>query len=229
MTDRSVRFVAVISEPYFPFFQWLEDEELPIPARSSQLDDSLAKYLEHLWLDDVNVTYAGHTLSAFRRFYPAMRFKLTMAKQFFTNWKSIHVPGQAVPMPANVAMALAGVAITIKEEALALLILLGFTAFLRTSEIIQLAPRQIHVNVAEGVVILALPATKTSKTKKKVWLCVTPSSAVSPSMCCPPPEGRLSLSPAAALYLFTSAAPQLYWLQPPPGRSIPFFSDGQTL
>lgn len=174
MTDQSLCFVGLhprtlrsYKRALLSFFLWLEDEELPIPARSSQLDESLAQYLEHLWLGGVNVTYAGHTLSAFRKFYPAMRLKLPTAKQFFTNWKSVHVPRQAVPMPANVAMALAGVAITIQEQSLALLILLGFTTFLRTSEIIQLKPGQVHVDVDKGVIILALPASKTSKNKEE--------------------------------------------------------------
>lgn len=46
------------------FFRWLDDEGEPIPSRPSILDDLLAQYLEHLWLDDINITYAGHVLSA---------------------------------------------------------------------------------------------------------------------------------------------------------------------
>ena len=65
----------------------------------------------------------------------------------------------------NVALALAGVAVSIQEEALGLLILLGFTAFLRTGEITALRPQQIQVNISLGQIILALPATKTSKNK----------------------------------------------------------------
>lgn len=174
MTERSLRFVGLhwrtlrsYRRALLSFFEWLDDEGIHIPAKTSQLDDVLAQYLEHLWLDDINITYAGHTLSAFRRFYPALRFKLPTAKQFFTNWKSIHVPRQAVPMPADVALALAGVAVSIQEEALALLILLGFTAFLRTGEIIELQAQQIRINVELGQIILALPATKTSKNKEE--------------------------------------------------------------
>ena len=145
------------------FFQWLDDENRPLPSRSHQLDEDLSEYLEHLWLDDVNITYAGHTLSAFRRFYPRIRYKLPQAKQFFSNWKSVHVPRQAVPMPPEVALALGGLAISIKDYTLAFLILVGFAAFLRTGEIASLEAQQIQVDLSSGRIILALPSTKTSR------------------------------------------------------------------
>lgn len=159
------------------FFNWLDDENIPLPSRAATLDDLLARYLEHLWLDDIHITYAGHTLSALRRFYPRLRFKTPTARQFFTNWKSVHVPRQAVPMPAEVAMALAGVAISVKDEPLALLILLGFTAFLRTGEIIRLQRNHIQVDCRSGQIILALPATKTSRNKQESVAVVDPKIA----------------------------------------------------
>lgn len=79
----------------------------------------------------------GHTLSALRRFYLQLRFKLPVSRQFFTNWKSMHVTKQAVPFPGDVIMALAGVALAAEEWNLAALVLLGFAAFLRTGEIVN--------------------------------------------------------------------------------------------
>ena len=77
----------------------------------------------------------------------------------------MHVTRQAVPMPAEVALALAGVALTAQEPRLALLIILGFTAFLRTGEITGLKVSQVQADPLSGQIILALPATKTSKRK----------------------------------------------------------------
>lgn len=145
------------------FFDWLEAEEMAIPTKPSTLDEMLAMFLEHLWLDDINVTYAGHTLSAFRRFYPQLRFRLPVSRQFFSNWKSIHVPKQAVPLPGDVVMALAGVALAADQQQLAALLLVGFAAFLRTGEIVGLQVAHIEVCEETGQIVLALPATKTSK------------------------------------------------------------------
>jgi len=147
------------------FFRWPDDEE-PIPKRASVLDDLLSQYLEHLWLDGgINITYAGHVLSALRRFYLQLRFKLPVSRQSSSNRKSAHVPRQAVPMPAEVALALAGVALSVDDRRLALLILLGYIAFLWTGGITSLKVSQIRADPASGPVVLALPATKTSKQK----------------------------------------------------------------
>lgn len=107
------------------FFTWLDEEEIPLPSKFRQLDLLVAQFLEHLWMDDAHLTYAGHTLSAFRRFYPQLRFRLPTAKQYFANWKSSHVCKQAVPMPAEVCMAIAGVAVDVQEFRFAATLLLG--------------------------------------------------------------------------------------------------------
>eukprot|EP00438_Fugacium_kawagutii_P025125 Skav230798 [mRNA] locus=scaffold312:163999:164916:+ [translate_table: standard] len=145
------------------FFDWMELENINTPRKASQLDEILASFLEHLWLDDVNITYAGHTLSAFRRFYPQLRWKLAVSRQFFSNWKSIHVTKQAVPLPGDVAVALAGVALAADDLPLAVTMLLGFAAFLRTGEMVALHHGNVHVDELTGIIILALPSTKTSK------------------------------------------------------------------
>eukprot|EP00435_Cladocopium_sp_Y103_P022406 s2571_g5.t1 len=90
---------------------------------------------------------------------------MPVARQFFSNWKSVHAPKQAVPMPASVALALAGVAFSVSEVSLGFLILLGFLAFLCTGEITSLTANRIQAHPETGQIILALPATKTSKQK----------------------------------------------------------------
>lgn len=145
------------------FFDWLESGDYRIPARFTELDARLAQYLEHMWLDDFNITYAGHTLSALRRFHPQSRYRLPLSRQYFTNWKSVHVCQQAVPMPAVVAAAIAGLAWTMDDTSFAVTVLLGFAAFLRTGEMISLKHQDIAVDLESTRIILALPATKTSK------------------------------------------------------------------
>ncbi len=125
------------------FFSWLEEETMPIPASTRQLDEFLAQYLEHLFLDDRPIAYAGHTLSALKRFHPRLRWKIPLAKQYFSNWKQIYVTRQAVPMPVEVLMAVAGAAAACKDWNLCLILLLGYSAFLRTSEMVGLSFNRI--------------------------------------------------------------------------------------
>lgn len=172
MMPQSLRFVGLkprtlqsYKRALLHFFVWLDEEHIPLPAKPRLLDELLARYLEHLWLDDTNVTYAGHTLSAFRRFYPQLRFKMPVARQFFSNWKSVYAPRQAVPMPASVAMAVAGAALAVNELAFAALTLVGFAAFLRTGEITHLQVSHVQVEEHAGHIFVALPAIKTSKQK----------------------------------------------------------------
>ena len=147
------------------YFNWLEDEAMPMPQSTRQLDESLAQYLDHLFLDDRPITYAGHTLSALKRFHPRLRWKIPLAKQFFSNWRQIYVTRQAVPMPVEVLMALAGVAAASKDWSFCALLLLGYSAFLRTTEMVTLSLKKIIWSSTTGQIILALPATKTSRMK----------------------------------------------------------------
>ncbi len=149
------------------FFHYLEEENIPIPTKRSRLDHLIAQFLEHLYLDDRPITYAGHTMSAFRRFYPQLRYKLPLSKQYFSNWRNVHVSQQATPMPAKLALALAGVAVQCNQLSFACLVLVGFLGFLRTSEMTSLTWTKISFDVPSGQIILALPSTKTSKNKEE--------------------------------------------------------------
>ena len=146
------------------FFDFLDEENLSLPSKPNRLDECVAKFLEHLYLEDRPITYAGHTLSAFRRFYPQLRYKFPLSRQYFSNWKSVHVSQQAVPLPASVVFAIAGTAISCGESHFAGLLLLGFLAFLRTSEMVFLKFSQIHISQS-GQIILVLPSSQTSRDK----------------------------------------------------------------
>ena len=145
------------------FFQWLEDESEDLPSRFTHLDRQVSQYLEHLWMDEVNVTYAGHLLSSLRRFHPQSRYRLPLSRQLFSNWKAVITPKQAVPMPATVVMGIAGAALSINDVPFAALVLVGFAAFLRTGEMTNLAAADVSVDAPMGRIILALPSTKTSR------------------------------------------------------------------
>ena len=149
------------------FFTYLEEENISLPTKRSRLDELLAQFLEHLYLDDRPITYAGHTMSAFRRFYPQLRYKLPLSKQYFSNWRSVHVSQQATPLPATLALAIAGVAAECNHLAFACLVLVGFLGFLRTSEMTNLTWQKLTFDPNSGQIVLALPSTKTSKNKEE--------------------------------------------------------------
>ena len=62
MTSLSLRFVGLhertlrcYKRALLAFFDWLDAEDIPMPSRAATLDELLARYLEHLWLDDLNI------------------------------------------------------------------------------------------------------------------------------------------------------------------------------
>lgn len=154
------------------FFNWVDEEEKDLPATFRELDRLLSLYLEHMWLDDEPITYAGHLLSGLRRYLPECRWRTPRAKQYFSNWQSVHVARQAAPLPAEAVMASAGLAVATDEPQLAAIFLLGFLAFLRTGEMVDLSTAKIAVDVARGRTLAALPGTKTSRRREET-VCVT--------------------------------------------------------
>ena len=125
---------------YFDFF---DDENLPFPVSHKDLYLRVSELLEHMPL-----TYAGRLMSGLKRFVPQLRWRLPRAKQYFSNWQSIHVTGQAARFPPAVIMAYAGLAVATKQYSLAALLLVGYLAFLRTGEIVSLTASKVAVHAA---------------------------------------------------------------------------------
>ena len=145
------------------FFEYLDQEGFSLPSTYHELDNLLARYIEAMYFDDRPVTYAGHLLSALKRFYPRVRYKIPLAKQYFVNWKSAQKVTQAVPMPAIVCMSLASVALSANQAPLAALLLLSYLAFLRTGEMVRLKWSDLSWDSTSQIIIVALTNTKTAR------------------------------------------------------------------
>lgn len=130
------------------FFDFFDDENLPFPVSHKDLDLRVSELLEPVWLDDKPLTHAGRLMSGLKRFVPQLRWRLPRAKQYFSNWQSIHVTGQAARFPPAVIMAYAGLAVATKQYSLAALLLVGYLAFLRTGEIVSLTASKVAVHAA---------------------------------------------------------------------------------
>jgi integrase len=148
------------------FFAYLGLHRLPLPTSYSELDHTLADYVNHLWLDDLPLGEAGLVLSAFHRFVPEARGKLPTAWQFFTNWQRTHTPSRATPFPPIVVRALAFAAYEVQRCDLGVLLLLGFTCLLRTGELLSLRWEHVSFCCDSGKGVVSLPATKTSRSKR---------------------------------------------------------------
>lgn len=132
------------------FFDYLEDEQIALPTALCDLDAILAEYINCMYQEGDSLTQAGWLLSGLKRFLPMLRHQLPTSQQYHTNWQRDHVPHRAIPMPWPVLRALVGSAISSGHIDIAVLLLIGFTFYLRSLEMIRLRREHLYFDVATG-------------------------------------------------------------------------------
>lgn len=145
------------------FFDYLSFHNIKVPTSMETLDLEIGEYINHLYQEGEAVSRAGWLLSGFRRLYPRTRRELCLAQQWYTNWTREHVPLRAVPMPWKVLLSLVGLCCHEDWPHLAICLLIGFTFFLRTQEVLSLHADDIEVSLPDQSVVIRLHRTKTSK------------------------------------------------------------------
>lgn len=155
--------VACYKQEIGRFFRYLSTEQISLPSAAGDLDAILAEYINCMYQEGDSLSQAGWLLSGLKRFLPALKHKLPTSQQYYNNWLRDHVPQRAVPMPWPVAKALAGAALSAGHWDLAILLLLGFSFYLRSLEMIRLRREDVRFNSESGEVVVALERTKTSK------------------------------------------------------------------
>ena len=142
------------------FFHYLRDMNRVFPSSPEHLDFELAEYINHLWEDDHPEGVAADTLSGLRRLLPACRNKLPTSVFYFQNWRrSVHRV-RALPITSVAIKGLAGLCYFRNRPDLAAMLLLGFTALLRTSELLYLRHSNILVFPQHSRAIVILPHSK---------------------------------------------------------------------
>ena len=145
------------------FLRYAVAEKGSLPSQVEVLDELLGEYINELYQEGEPISHAGWLLSGFKRFAPDLRKSLVTGQQFYVNWLRDHVPFRAVPMPWSVAKMLAACACQHQTPDLGLLLLLGFSFFLRTMEMVSLSSDDIHVDPLSSSVVITLQHTKTSR------------------------------------------------------------------
>ena len=127
-----------------------------------ELDYQIAEYLEFLWEADQKCNLAGDTISGISHQTNAKR-KLPLSWRLLGAWKRHEVPIRAPPMSRLMALAIAGAALEAADPWFALSIMIGFHAFLRTTELLTLTAAQVVVGHRTSEVVLDLGYTKGGK------------------------------------------------------------------
>ena len=149
------------------FLHFVDSEGLEVKT-TKQLDHLLGEYLNTMFWDGDSVSAGGHVLSGIKRFYPQLKLKLPTASQYFRNWQRIHRPERAIPVSWSLVKAMSGICLTLGYPSVALMLLVAFTCFLRTSEMLSLQCLHLLVHATRPEVTVIVPFAKTSNGNPQV-------------------------------------------------------------
>ena len=90
------------------FFDYLDAYNIALPTSPDEFDYVTGEYINHFYQDMVPYGYA---VSGIRRFLPRWRNHTHSAGQYFRNWRRSLSFRQALPLPADVILGIAGVAL----------------------------------------------------------------------------------------------------------------------
>ena len=123
------------------------------------LDFQVAEWIEFLWAEGRGANEAADTLSGLQ-FLLRRRRILPASWNLFGAWRRIELPHRVPPLPLNVVLAMASVARFWGRNDIALLLIIGFSGFLRTTELVTLRRWQVQVSLDRTAVVIVLPLSK---------------------------------------------------------------------
>ena len=151
------------------FLKYVHKSKIDV-SRSHRLDREVAEFINLAYQDDEPISYAGHLLSALKRYFPELRLKMPRSSQMYRNWQRCYIPQRATPASWQLVEAMMGVALQQSLPQLALLLALGFNCLLRTSEMLNLTHKHVVLRSNKKAMSVILSSSKTSQGNPQVVL-----------------------------------------------------------
>lgn len=127
------------------------------------MDGLLCDYLEHLWSAGEGKGLASDTLAALQDSSPKLRGAIPGAWRLLKTWHVNEIPCRAPPLPEKVLQSLVGYFLFHRNHGMALSLLLGFYAMLRTGEWLGIRNRDVTVDSQHRSAVISLGLTKGGK------------------------------------------------------------------
>ena len=89
------------------------------------LDQMLSEYLNDLFVNGAPMYLGANALSGLKKFYPTCRRSLHISSVYLKNWQTNLIRDKALPLPADLAKAMAAAAIRRGDEKFGVALLLG--------------------------------------------------------------------------------------------------------
>ncbi|CAK0903887.1 unnamed protein product, partial [Prorocentrum cordatum] len=144
------------------FSDWVASRGLTWTGASDhvdKLDLLVAEWIEWLRTEGHPQGLAGNALSAVQFFLRKKRI-LPASWRLLRAWQNLELPQRVLPLPEVVLLAMAATARGWGRDDIAVLLVLGFAGFLRTTEMLTLRRWQIAIDEARAKIVIILPITK---------------------------------------------------------------------
>jgi len=145
------------------FYSFLRANDLQLPREYSQLDGLLCDYLEHLWSSGEGRGLASDTLASLQDTSPRVKGHIPGAWRLLKTWHVNEIPCRAPPLPVRVLESLVGYFLFHDDPLMALSLLLGFFAMLRTGELLGIRNKDVTIDPRGQSAVISLGYTKGGK------------------------------------------------------------------
>lgn len=131
---------------------------------AATFDTMVAEYVEFLWDSGAPKSEASYAAASIQFFRPQSKGHLAWSWKLIKTWNRIELPCRATPLSPEILASLAGQCFKWKQDAMAWLLVVGFSMFLRTGEILNLRRKDVVLPTqTSSEVVLLLENTKTTQ------------------------------------------------------------------
>ena len=145
------------------FTLWMKLHSLQfgkIPDSNFELDQQISSYIEAMWEEGEGRALIADTLSGIQHKILSLRHQFPSSWRLYKAWGRHELPARAPPLTQNFVHALAGKAFEIRRGDIAVAILVGFDALLRTGELVSLTKQDVDIAPNFATAVLNLGYTK---------------------------------------------------------------------
>lgn len=150
------RYVTSVTE--FKQFHNLRDNFAV--ADFEAFDQQVGDFLCHMWETGRTKSEASYMVAALQFFKPMLKHRLNYSWRLLKAWNKLELPTRAFPLGPSMVAAFAHVLRQWKEQAASWLILVGFSLFLRTGELLKLQRKDIMLAMAPSKSVVFLRDSK---------------------------------------------------------------------
>ena len=142
------------------FFRWVVAWGIQLPSELWGFDDLVCTGIECLWEEGENRSVAGNLISGLQHATPPLAGCLKGSWRLWNAWGRAEIPMRAPPLTWEMTKALSYVMLRWDCMDCALLLLIGFLSFLRTSEFLSIRRQDLTFAADLSRVHITLPMTK---------------------------------------------------------------------